>query len=169
MSLPFLLLTIAVIILLSVGTLGILDPKLPDLPLLWLGLLLFSAFTRFSIIDLPLFLVLTAGVVITVVLEANRFSSLQPTGGHSSSNALALICATVSGIIGALIGSPYGLALGVLWGALLGKLAFSHDRLFTYETNIYRVVGFVGITLLKISVAVAIVGVFFQRLTMEVL
>lgn len=167
MSLPYILLTIAIIIVLSIGTIGIVDPKIPDIPLLWLGIFLFALLTNFSIIDVPLILFFTAaGLSVTLIESILRRKSLFPQP-YRTRTGLTMITALISGIIGSLISFPIGLFLGVIWGASFGVLSFGSDVLFQYETASYRVIGFVGTTILKISVAILMIGIFFQKIILS--
>ena len=164
MELGLVILTIIVVVLLILGTIGIIDPRIPDIPLIWLGIFLFSLLTGWTIIDLPMIAFLTFSMLMVLLLDLITLSRKSRPRRHDASHVISLIAAILSGIIGSLIFFPLGIFLGVLWGALLGELAFTPDKIFSYETKFFRVIGFVGTTLLKISVAVLMIGIFFQKL-----
>lgn len=164
MSIALIALTVVVIVMITIGTLGIVNPRMPDIPLIWLGIFLFAAITQWEIIDLRLAFFFTLGMLVVVILDYLTMNRHYRPDAHHRSHIASIVAASLSGLIGGLIALPFGLFLGVLWGALLGELTFTPDRVFSYETKFYRVVGFVGTTLLKISIAVFMIGTFFQKL-----
>jgi len=144
-----------------IGLAAIILPLVPAIPFIWLGIFLYSMVSGFEKITVDFLILVTLLGLATVILDY-----------IASSYGVKRFRASVFGITGALIGGVFGFALGPLWGLVIGPLIGSivgeaiigRDLMFSYETKRYVVIGLMGGTFLKITVGVAMIGLFFWQL-----
>jgi uncharacterized protein YqgC (DUF456 family) len=143
-------------ILILVGFAGTVLPALPGLPLMFAGMLLaawagdFVQIGGWTIGVLALMTVLALGIdFIAGLLGAKRVGA----------SRLALLGAAIGTIVGLFFGLP-GLLLGPFIGAVAGELAHTRHAGTAAKVGVGTWVGLLLGTVLKLTVACAMIGVF---------
>ena len=148
-------------VLIIVGFIGILFPIVPSIPFIWFGIVLYGVATNFAEIDAS-FLLLISVLGMTVVL----LDFITHLWGRKEFRASfwAVGGAIVGGLAGSFWGPLFGLVVGPLAGAILSQLLIGRDLPFTFETKRYIIIGYIGGTVIKFTVGVAMVGLFLWRI-----
>jgi uncharacterized protein len=150
--------------LVLVGFVGIFFPVVPSIPLIWFGILLYGLATNFAVVDGQFLLLISVLGLVVVLLDLIAYL----WGGKPfSANFWGVSGAVVGGLVGSFFGLFYGLVVGPVFGAIIGQLLFGRDALFAIETKRYIIIGYVGGTIIKIAVGVAMVGLFIWRLSVR--
>lgn len=160
MDLPHLLLTIFALLLMFVGLIGIAMPHIPGLYFVWVGLLLYAALTGFSVVTLGM--LTTAGLAIFALYGLEFVSQRRGLRPFQATPA-GIVGGVVGGFVGSLYGMLPGLTVGPTVGAILGEMLTGHDSAFVIEGPAYRYVGYLGASVLKIVIGVAIIGWWLAR------
>jgi uncharacterized protein YqgC (DUF456 family) len=149
-------------ILILVGFAGTVLPALPGLPLMFAGMLLAAWAGDFALIGgwtigvLALMTVLALGIdFIAGLLGAKRVGA----------SRLALVGAAVGTVVGLFFGLP-GLLLGPFIGAVVGELAHTRHAGTAAKVGVGTWVGLLLGTILKLTVACAMLGVFVLALVL---
>ena len=149
-------------ILILVGFAGTVLPALPGLPLMFAGMLLAAWAGDFALIGgwtigvLALMTVLALGIdFIAGLLGAKRVGA----------SRLALVGAAVGTLVGLFFGLP-GLLLGPFVGAVVGELAHTRHAGTAAKVGVGTWVGLLLGTILKLTVACAMLGVFVLALAL---
>lgn len=151
----------ALIIMLA-GLVGVVLPFLPaGIPLVWFGVFLSGIGTRFVRVDLPFVATIGILVLLTYVFEF--------IGGRwGLKEARVTPFAVLGGVVGGLAGSLYGivpaLTVGPLLGSVLGEMLTGRDSIFVLETDAFKIIGYVGSTLIKVTVGVMIIGLWASKI-----
>ncbi len=144
-----------------VGFVSILFPYLPSVLVIWLGAFLYGVGTNFEVVDAPLMLVISALAFGTVLLD--YFSN---AWGHRKfrGSVWGVLGALLGGFVGSVFGPFGGFVVGPIFGAIVFEMIRGRDNIFGIETDHFTIVGFIGGTLVKFAVGVAMIGLFFWRL-----
>ena len=149
-------------ILIVVGFAGTVLPALPGLALMFAGMLLAAWAGDFELIGgwtigvLALMTVLALGIdFIAGLLGAKRVGA----------SRLALVGAAIGTVIGLFFGLP-GLLLGPFIGAVVGELAHTRHAGTAAKVGVGTWVGLLLGTILKLTVACAMLGVFVLALVL---
>ncbi|MFA5069717.1 MAG: DUF456 domain-containing protein [Patescibacteria group bacterium] len=149
-------------LIMMAGLFSIIFPYLPSIPLIWLGIFLFAVANKFEKIDEKFLLLMT--VLLLVVILLDYMTDYWGAKGLVFS-FWAILGAVIGGLIGSLFNIIWGLILGPLVGALLGEIMSGQDLAFAIKTKRYTIICYVAGTIIKISVGVAMVGLFIWKLT----
>ena len=152
------------VLLMSIGVVGSIFPRLPGLPLLWASIVIFALATRFDIVDINFLLLVTMLVALEVLLDFA--GSLR--GTHKVQMNFWGVVGAVAGVF---IATGFrNIALFIilpLSGVIIGQLITGHDALYKVQMKNYTMIGYVGGTLIKAIIGVGIIALFFLRI-MEV-
>ncbi len=152
----------ACFLLIVVGFGGILVPLIPSIPFIWFGIVLYGIATDFSVVNAS-FLLLISILGLTVVLL--DFIAHLWGGKEFRASFWSVIGAVLGGIAGSFFGYLFGFVVGPLVGAIVSQLLIGRDTAFALETKRYVIIGYVGGTIIKFTVAVAMIGLFLWRVT----
>jgi hypothetical protein len=145
----------------AAGLVSIVLPFLPSIPMIWLGIFLYAIASNFEKIDnsfLLLISVLTLAVifmdyiVLSLGLRQYRFS------------IWGIIGAVIGGIIGSFFNLFLALIVGPILGAVVGQILSGQDMTYVFQMKKYTIIGFIGGTITKITVGVAMIGLFIWKL-----
>lgn len=158
----FIILIVIVFILIIAGLLGLVIPIIPDLPLIWLGIAIYAAFTKFMIISwqwlLVAFLITAAVYALDVWLGALGAKV-------AGASRYGLLGAMAGMLLGIFAGGPMGMIFGAFIGAFLGEfLLAGRNYQKAIKAGLGTLVGFLAGRLLKIITAVVIVGMFLVKI-----
>lgn len=155
---------IASLTIMLVGFLSILFPFLPSVLVIWLGAFIYGVGTDFEVVDPSLMLIISALAFGTILLD--YFSN---AWGHRRfrGTVWGVLGAVVGGFVGAVFGPFGGFVLGPVFGAIVFEMIRGRDNIFGIETDHFTIVGFIGGTLVKFAVGVAMMGLFLWRLALN--
>ena len=147
-------------VIMVAGLVGIVLPFLPGTPLIWFGVFLSAVFTHFTVVDIPFLALMGVLVLITFLLE--YWSS------HWRTKEFRV---TPYGVFGAVIGSSVGmffgllpaLTVGPLLGSALGEMLTGKESIYTIETDSFKIIGYVGSTIVKTTIGVIIIGLWLAK------
>lgn len=147
-------------VIMVAGLVGIVLPFLPGIPLVWFGVFLSAVFTNFTVVDIPFLALMGVLVLITFLLE--YWSS------HWGTKEFRI---TPYGIFGAVLGSFVGLffgllpalTIGPLLGTALGEMLTGKESIYTIETDSFKIIGYVGSTIVKTTIGVIIIGLWLAK------
>ena len=153
------LLWIVVIAIFIIGVGGSVLPVLPGAPIVFVGVLLFAVFTGFEEVTWTVVGIIGGVMVLSLIID-----TLVSAYGAKRRGA------SMWGIVGGIVGGFAGLFVGGLPGLLLGIFAFSFlaewllggmEIQNALEVGWASLLGFLGGTLMKIAMVLAMVGIFF--------
>lgn len=144
-----------------VGLAGIVTPRFPGIHLVWFGIFLYAVVTGFSHIT-PSFL----GVAAVLVLLSYALDYWNVRLGMKRFHATwhGVVGAVIGGLAASFFGIVPGLIVGSLLGAIIGEMLAGRDAMFSVETDEFRMIGFVGSTVVKIMLGVAMIGAWVVQL-----
>ncbi|MBI3115116.1 MAG: DUF456 domain-containing protein [Candidatus Kerfeldbacteria bacterium] len=149
----------ALLIMLA-GMVGIFLPFIPSMPLIWLGVFFYGLVTDFTVIDNSFLVFASLLVLATIFLD---YLTALWGGKRFRASLWTIFGAIVGGLVGSLFGLFYALIAGPILGAVVAEVVRGHDAAFTYRAKRYQVVGFLGGTIVKVAVGIAIVGLFLYE------
>jgi uncharacterized protein len=154
------LFAISIIIMLT-GMAGIIVPVIPSIPLIWLGSFIYAIFTNFEKITWVVLLIFALLTIFSIVLEniGNVYGAKK-------------FGATKWGIIGSIIGTgvgfytggPIGLILGPVVGTIIFEFIGGKDYKGALKSGLGNFVGFLGGSILKFVVGLAMIIVFIWKI-----
>ncbi len=154
------LFAISIIIMLT-GMAGIIVPVIPSIPLIWLGSFIYAIFTHFEKITWVVLLIFALLTIFSIVLEniGNVYGAKK-------------FGATKWGIIGSIIGTgigfytggPIGLILGPVVGTIIFEFIGGKDYKGALKSGLGNFVGFLGGSILKFVVGLAMIIVFIWKI-----
>lgn len=156
----FIILVICCLIM-AAGLFSIIFPLLPSVPLVWLGIFLYAVTTHFEKIDEKLLIIITVMLLAVVLLD--YVTEVWGIKGLKFS-FWAIVGAVIGGLIGSVFSIFWGLIIGPLVGALVGEVISGQDLAFAIKTKKYTIICYVAGTIIKVSVAVAMIGLFIWKL-----
>ncbi len=145
------------VLIMLVGLAGTILPMVPGCPLIFGAALLYSLLTGFARIGAgPL---VALGVIAAVVQVsdylAGAWGAKRFGGGREG-----IIGAILGGIVGTIVLSLPGLILGTVIGAVAGELVRGRKLQESARTGAGTLVGFLAGTLVRVSAAVIMLGIF---------
>ncbi|MFA5070588.1 MAG: DUF456 domain-containing protein [Patescibacteria group bacterium] len=157
----YILIIVITVILICAGMTGLFFPFLPDLPLVWLGIFILSAYTHFEKVSLA-----TNIIFLGLVILAYVFDYLATIYGAKKMGASkwGIIGGIGGGIIGLSIGGFTGLIIGPILGAFcLEVLLAGKEVKHALRAGFGAFLGFIAGLLTKISLIFIMVGVFLWQ------
>ncbi|MFH0853374.1 MAG: DUF456 domain-containing protein [bacterium] len=148
-----------------VGLVGIVFPIVPSIPLIWFGIVLFGIATDFTVIDSSFLLMVSILGLIVVMLD---FVGYLWGGKPFRASIWSVVGAVVAGLIGSFFGPLYGLVVGPLFGAIISQLIVGRDLVYSVETRRYIIIGYMGGTVIKFTVGIAMIGLFLWQVTLRI-
>lgn len=160
MDWEYIVLTVVTIIFFAVGLTGIALPFLPGVPLIWLGTVIYGAFTGFKRVTLLILAIFTILMLFTVVVDylANLYGAKKFGAGK-----LGIFFAIMGMMAGLITGGLIGLIIGPMIGAVLGELLSGKSHRAAFKAGIGTVVGFLGGTIIKFIIGLVMIGVFIWQ------
>lgn len=145
-----------------VGFWGIFIPFIPDLPLIWFGILIYGLGTRFTEIALPTVLLLGIFSATTYLVDYAAITFGAKRFGASRQGMLGAI-------IGSLVGfpfvPPFGFMIGAATGTLLAEIYLSgRTGAAAWRASKGALLGLLISLLAKIIIAGIIIGVFLRAI-----
>jgi hypothetical protein len=146
-----------------IGFAGIILPFLPDLVLVFLGALVYGLYTGFSTVSLSVVIIFGVLAILSFLIDI-----ISSTLGAKAQKASkwGQIGAVVGGLVGIFTSGIFGIILGPVLGVVLFEILFA-KRNFNQALNagLGSLVGFIFGSLLKLSLAVFMIG-WFIKLTL---
>ncbi|MFA6525744.1 MAG: DUF456 domain-containing protein [Patescibacteria group bacterium] len=148
-------------VVMVVGLCGVVLPFFPGMVLMWTAFSLYAGITQFQVIGYNHVFLVSLLVIASLALEyLSRF-----WGGHRyNTSKWGLIGAIIGGMIGSLFGWFMALLIGPFVGAVIGEVYAGRDGVFKITFRNYSLIGFVGGTIVKITIGVAIIGIYVHSL-----
>lgn len=150
---------LALVIMLA-GLVGVLLPFIPSIPLVWLGVFFYAVSTSFEKVDANFFVVVS--VLVLAIFFLDYAISLWKIREFQAS-PWGVFGAVLGGLVGSLFGVFYAVIGGPIVGAIVVETLRGKDSVFSFATHRYTVVGFVGGTIIKVGVALAIIILFLYQ------
>lgn len=157
----FILLILLTFILIILGLLGLVIPFIPDLPLIWLGITAYAVFTKFLIVSWQLVLILLAITIVVFALDFWIGVAGAKTFGASRHGVMGAILGMLLGIFA---GGIVGMLFGAFAGAFIGEMIAGRDYQQAVKAGAGTVLGFLAGRMLKLIVAVVMVGIFLVKI-----
>lgn len=157
---PFII-TAVVWAIILVGLLGTVLPALPGVGLIFFGILLHAIFFGFE--DIGIVTLVALGLV---ALFSMLFDFLASAYGASrfGSTRWGVAGSIVGGAVGLVIFTIPGLILGVFLGAATAEMIFARkDARQSFRAGLGSVLGFLGGTVLKLILGLAMIGIFAAK------
>lgn len=152
------LLWVIVVVLLGAGMVGSILPVIPGTPVIFAAALLFGFFTDFQEVTWPVILILAGITVLAQVID--YLASAYGAKRHKGSR-WGIAGGVVGGILGLLMGGLPGLVLGIFLISFLAEwLLGGQDLSGALGVGWGALLGFLGGTLLKVLMALTMVGIF---------
>ena len=150
--------TLSIIIcfaLLIIGSLGVVLPVLPGIPLAWLGLFIYALATGFeniSIVTIVIFFIL---MVISMLLDF-----IAPLLGAQKYRAskLGILGTFIGSLVGIFVLGFWGIILGPLVGAICGELLARANPKQALESSVGTMVGCIFGSLFKLVIILIMAG-----------
>lgn len=146
------------VVFFTAGIIGTIIPVLPGAPLIWLGVLIYGIFVKFSSVSWPF--LAGQGLVVALVFLIDYLAGVWGVKRYGGSKA-AIWGSVLGGILGVLLLGPFGLIFGPFIGAVAGELYRKSDLNKAFQVGIGTLIGFLGGTVLKLAVEVLMIIWFF--------
>ena len=143
------------------GLAGTVLPALPGTPLIFAGMLVYGIMTGFKALDLTFFLL--QGIVMSLTFVTEYFATAISTEKFGGSK-MASRGAIIGLILGAIILGPLGLVLGAFLGAVTGEFIGNKRFDQSLKAGVGALIGFLGSTIIKLSISVIMIIWFFIRI-----
>lgn len=144
-----------------IGLISIMFPFLPSIPVIWLGIFLYGVGTNFSVVTSNFMLLISLLAFATIFLDyTTTVWGLKKYHG----SLWGILGAIIGGFVGSLWGILGALVVGPVLGSIIFEMIRGHDNVFGIETERFTIVGFVGGTIVKFSVGVAMIGLFLWKI-----
>lgn len=148
-------------ILMVFGLVGIVLPFFPGIPLIWFGVFLSAAATGFTKVDL-VFVALVG--VLTLLSFGLDFWRMRWGIKGLRVTPFGVVGGIVGGIVGSFFGFLPAMTVGPLIGSVLGEMVTGHESMFVIETDSYKIIGYVGSTLVKVTIALILIGTWAAKI-----
>jgi hypothetical protein len=143
-----------------VGLVSIVFPFLPSIPVIWLGIFLYGVGTNFAVVNPSFMLLISLLAFATIFLDyTTTVWGLKKYHG----SLWGILGAVVGGFVGSLWGILGALVIGPVLGSVVFEMLRGRDNVFGIETERFTIVGFIGGTLVKFSVGIAMIGLFLWK------
>ena len=158
MSLPLLTFPI---ILFCLGIIGTILPLLPGVTLIWIGMLLYGILTGFQNLT-PGFYILQ-GLAAFLVMSIDYMATALGTK-HFGGSRTAMWGAALGLLLGLIILGPLGIIFGPFLGTLLGEMLKGIPPEKALRSSFGALLGLLGGIILKLSIEIVMIYVFFQHI-----
>jgi len=159
-GLEIVILVIALAIMV-VGLFGIVIPNLPGVILIWTGVFFYATLTKFERLDQDYILFITALCLFAILIDYAETIWGKKKIQHG---LRGIVGAVLGGLIGSISGQISMMIVGTVLGAAFGLILSGRDPAFSVETSQYKVVLYVGSTIIKIAVGVTVIESFLVRI-----
>jgi uncharacterized protein YqgC (DUF456 family) len=156
-----LLALILAILFFLAGLAGTLLPALPGTPLILAGMLVYGIMTGFETLDFTFFLL--QGIAMSLTYVTDYFATSIGTKKFGGSR-MASWGSMIGLIIGTITLGPLGIVLGAFSGAVAAELLGGKKIEPAIKTGIGALIGFLGSTIVKMSISIAMIIWFFIRI-----
>ena len=144
-----------------IGLISIVFPFLPSIPVIWLGIFLYGVGTNFEVVNPSFMLLISLLAFATIFLDyTTTVWGLKKFHG----SLWGILGAVVGGFVGSLWGILGALVIGPVFGSIIFEMLRGRDNVFGLETERFTIIGFIGGTLVKFSVGVAMIGLFLWKI-----
>jgi uncharacterized protein YqgC (DUF456 family) len=143
------------------GLAGILLPALPGTPLIFAGMLVYGILTGFETLDFTFFLL--QGIAVALTYVTDYFATAIGTKKFGGSR-IASLGSMIGLILGTIVLGPLGLVLGAFLGAVSAELISGKKIESAIKTGIGALIGFLGSTITKLLISIAMIIWFFVRI-----
>lgn len=142
------------------GLAGTIVPRLPGPYLVFIGVFFSGLLTGFSVVT-PSFIALSGGAMLVAYLLDARGSR----GGNRAYRitALTVLVAVIGGLVGSALGGFFTILTAAMIGAVIGGLIAGHDTFFSIESAQYTFIGYLGGSLLKLTIGILILFAWLRR------
>lgn len=148
------------LLMMLIGLLGIVIPNLPGEILIWTGVFFYGTLTRFEVLDKNFILFVTSLTLLAILIEYTETI----WGKKKINNGFrGLIGGILGGLIGGTSGNMTMMIIGTFLGAAFGLILSGRDPIFTVETKDFKVILYVGSTIIKIAIGVIIIESFVVK------
>jgi len=159
MSVPWL---IAATIFFLAGFWGLIIPVIPDLPLIWGGVLLYALGTGFG--EISLTTVLLLGLLSASTFLIDYLSTVLGAKRYGASKK-GIAGAIVGGIVGLVLFPPFGFLIGAVVGTVFAEIYLAgRTSKEAIRASKGAVVGLLVGLLAKVIIAGVIIGVFLSAI-----
>ncbi len=128
---------------------------------MWVAFSLYAGITQFEIIGLDHIFIIS---LLTFAAFALEYISRYWGAHRYNASKWGFIGAVVGGIVGSMVGWLPGLLIGSFVGAVIGEVYSGRDEAFKIKFKSYTLIGFVGGTIVKLTIGVAILGLYIHRI-----
>jgi len=159
MNIPLL---IVASILFLVGFWGLIIPVIPDLPIMWFGILIYALGTRFVEISLTTTLLLGLLSASTYLVD---YLATAIGAKRYGATRQGVVGGIVGGIVGLLIFPPFGFIVGAIIGTLFAELYLSgRSREAAARASQGVLIGLLLGIVTKFIIGGVMVGIFLQAI-----
>jgi uncharacterized protein YqgC (DUF456 family) len=151
-----LVLWILAIILILIGTAGLVLPAVPGAPVLFVGLLLAAWADNFAYVGWPTLIVLGLLALLTYVVD---FAATAFGAKRFGASKRAVIGAMIGAVVGLFLGFV-GVLIGPFVGAVIGELSARRDLQAAARAGIGATIGLAIGVAAKLALAFSMVGIF---------
>jgi uncharacterized protein YqgC (DUF456 family) len=153
---------ILAITVMFLGLAGIFIPIIPSTPLIWFGIFLYGVVTGFEKVTTDFLLTISALALATVFLDwMSTIWSMKKF--HAST--WSVFGAVIGGLIGTLMGPIATWVVGPILGGIIAGMMVGNDNVFAVRRGRVTVVAFLGGTVVKLTLGLLMIGLFFLRIT----
>jgi len=155
MNVPYLIIAI---IFFFIGFFGLIIPIIPDLIVIWLGVLIYAIGTKFSEISISTVIILGLLSGTTYLID---YLGTYLGAKHYGASKKGLVSGIIGGVIGLILLPPLGFVFGMLIGVVIGEILVS-KRGSASAVKIGKgvLLGFFFGVLIKIVIAAVIISIF---------
>ncbi|MBI3952454.1 MAG: DUF456 domain-containing protein [Candidatus Doudnabacteria bacterium] len=146
--------------LLVAGLVGVILPFLPDVPLAWLGLFIYSAATGFEVITWQWLVFWGVLALFAFVLDFLG-PAVGTMGSGKKASKWAIIGAILGTIGGIIVFGPLGILIGPLVGAFVGEYMVERNYKEALLKSYGAFKGYVTAVLIKVTIVLAMLVYFF--------
>ena len=158
MSIPYLIIAI---IFFLIGFFGLIIPVIPDLVIIWLGVLIYAIGTRFSEIS-PTTVIFLALLSTTTYLIDYLATALGAKRYGASKKGI--VGGIIGGIIGIVVLPPFGFVIGAVAGIILAEIYLvGRTQAEAIRASKGAFLGFTLGVLVKVVIAGVIISIFFYN------
>lgn len=151
------LLVIFCSLLMLVGLAGIILPFVPGVPLVWLGLFIYALITGFDTVSVTAVVIFFVLMAVTLVLDfAGPIFGLK----KYKASPWSMVGSFLGLILGIILFGFWGVIIGPLAGAFIGELLVKKQLEKGLMAALGALWGFVFGNLLKIGIALIMIGYF---------
>lgn len=148
-------------LLIIAGVAGVVLPAVPGLPLIMLGILIYAYQTNFTVVTLNFVLIMGA---LTLIGTAFDYLSGIVGAKRTGASKAGIWGAFVGGIAGLFLIPGWGIIIGPLAGAIIGEILAGKTTIKAAKVGIGTFLGIVSGTLIKIVIALTMLGMFIRQL-----